>query len=121
MPRYNVEYNGKWACFSTIVDGFVTSFMDKTDYEQWRLEEYGRANYKPAEQCNVYTIAEAIEDASLYHNKKEIVENLMEVGLAASEAVELWRKYKLKPEDRDPEEPEDNAEKDSDEWEPNTE
>lgn len=36
MPRYNVEYNGKWACFSSIVDGFVTEFMNKSEYEEWR-------------------------------------------------------------------------------------
>lgn len=40
MPRYNVEHKGKWACFSSVVDDFITWFMPKTDYEIWRKEEY---------------------------------------------------------------------------------
>lgn len=36
MPRYNIEYNGKWACFSSISDSFITEFMDKDVYEEWR-------------------------------------------------------------------------------------
>lgn len=34
MPRYNVEYNGKFACFSSIVDNFVSEFTDKESYEK---------------------------------------------------------------------------------------
>ena len=59
MPRYNIEHNGKWACFSSICDRFVTEFMDKYNYEVWRRIEYGVKDYKPAEQCNTMTIKEA--------------------------------------------------------------
>lgn len=31
MPRFNVEADGEWACFSSIVDAFVTPFMQKED------------------------------------------------------------------------------------------
>jgi len=94
MPRYNVEYNGKWATFSTISDGFVTEFVGKEEYEKWRLEEYGRAGYKPAEQCNMMTMAEAISSASLNLSKKDIINNLVEVGLTEDEAVALWKAHK---------------------------
>ena len=101
MPRFSVEHNGKWACFSTIVDVFVTDFMDKAEYEKWRLEEYGRANYEPAENCNMWTIVEAVEDASLYHSKEKVIENLIKHGINKEEAEELWNSYKLDPEEED--------------------
>jgi len=99
MPRYNVEHNKKWACFSTIVDAFVTGFMGKTEYEEWRLKEYGIEGYKPAEECNKYTIAEAIESASLYHSKDEVIKDLIETGISESESEDLYDKYKIKPEE----------------------
>jgi hypothetical protein len=97
MPRFNVEHNGKWACFSTISDGFVTNFMDRAEYEKWRLEEYGRANYVPAEECNIYTIADAVNARSLNHSKKETIENIVEAGIDISEAEKLWYAHKVKP------------------------
>lgn len=63
MGRYNVEYNGKWAAFSTIVDAFITEFMDKEKYEEWRKEEYGRSNYVPVEEAAI----ETIEDATFFN------------------------------------------------------
>lgn len=42
MPRYNVQRpDGQWACFSSIVDGFITEFMPIDEYQLWRLKEYG--------------------------------------------------------------------------------
>lgn len=42
MPRYNVQNNeGKWACFSSIVDDFITDFMSRAEYQAWREKEYG--------------------------------------------------------------------------------
>jgi hypothetical protein len=41
MPRYNVEHENKWACFSSIVDDFITEFMPLDEYERWRKAEYG--------------------------------------------------------------------------------
>lgn len=73
MPRYNVEYNGKWACFSSIPDGFITPLMDKEDYERWRMEEYGLDQYLPAEKCNRKTMPEAIFSASLNRHTKKLL------------------------------------------------
>ena len=44
MPRFNVrnDETGQWRCFSTIVDDFITDWMDEDEYEKWRKEEYGR-------------------------------------------------------------------------------
>ena len=42
MPRYNVQNEkGEWACFSSIVDDFVTEFMPREEYQAWRIKEYG--------------------------------------------------------------------------------
>ena len=38
MPRYNVQYKNKWACFSSIIDDFVTCFLDKYEYEKWLIK-----------------------------------------------------------------------------------
>ena len=104
MPRYNVEHNGKWACYTTIADGFFTPFMDESEYEKWRLKEYGRAGYKPVRECNIYTMADAISAASLYHSKEEVIEDLLEAGLSKDEAEALWETHKRDPEPEEEEE-----------------
>jgi hypothetical protein len=94
MPRFNVEHNGKWACFSTIPDGFITVFAEKSDYEEWRLEEYGRVSYKPSEDCNIMTMSEAVSSASLNHSKEEVICDLLEAGISPGEADTLYETYK---------------------------
>jgi len=93
MPRYNVEHNGKWACFSTISDGFITKFTDKADHEAWRLLEYGRADYLPAEKCNVMTIGEAVSAAALSNEKEAVINDLIEAGIDNLEAERLYQEY----------------------------
>ena len=63
MPRFNVKRpDGMWCCFSTIVDDYVCEWMQKATYEEWRKEQYGVANYQPAEECNMmeYEVAESM-------------------------------------------------------------
>ena len=60
MPRFNVEKDGQWACFSTIVDDFVTPFMPLGEYEIWRQQQYGSTNI-PISQANRMTYGEAVE------------------------------------------------------------
>lgn len=84
MPRYNVKNaNGKWACFSSIIDEFVTPFMPKDEYEKWRIKEYNytEKDYEPAENCNTMTVEEAIFSLSLNHTGKQILKNLAFCGL----------------------------------------
>ena len=85
MPRYNVkvEKDDKeyWCCYSSIVDFFITPLLSKKDYEHWRLEEYGKANFKPVEECNQMKLVDALFSLSLVHNAEEVVENLREVGI----------------------------------------
>ena len=44
MPRFNVQHpvTKQWRCFSTIVDDYVTGWMDEERYQKWREYEYGR-------------------------------------------------------------------------------
>ena len=44
MPRYNVQHpvTKKWRCFSSIVDNWVTDWMNEDRYQKWREYEYGR-------------------------------------------------------------------------------
>lgn len=92
MPRYNVRnYNGKWACFSGIIDEFITPFMPKSEYEKWRIEEYGytEKDYEPAEKCNMMTVEEAIHSLSLNHSGADILRNLIFAGLICTPRKDL--------------------------------
>ena len=80
MPRYNVEADDEWACFSTISDGFITPFMPLEEYEKWRDREYGRTK-SPLEHANKMSLREALFDMGIYNSDKEIIENLREVGI----------------------------------------
>ncbi len=82
LGRYNVEYKGKWAAFSTIVDAFITEFMDKEKYEEWRKEEYGRSNYVPVEEAAIETIEDATFSIRLNRNHDHALECLKESGLS---------------------------------------
>ena len=95
MSRYNVEHKGKWACFSTISDSFITEFVDKEIYEAWRKEEYGRAGYSPLDErgVNIMSIEEAVHSISLNRTYTETVEVLIETGIDEKEASELAKNY----------------------------
>ena len=44
MSRFNVQHpvTKEWRCFSTIVDDWITDWMDEKTYQHWREMEYGR-------------------------------------------------------------------------------
>jgi len=60
MPRFNVENpkTGEWRCFSTIVDDWITDWMDEERYEQWRKLEYGR-HCSPVRKSNQMSLDQA--------------------------------------------------------------
>lgn len=87
MPRYNVEADGEWACFSGIVDAFITPFMPLNEYEKWREAEYGKDN-APLEQANKMSLKDALFRLSLNKDDDEIVKNLREAGLIDDESKE---------------------------------
>lgn len=65
MSRYNVEHEGRWACFSTLTEEFITPFMCVKRYNWWRKRQYGKAGYVPLPEANTMTYAEAIERIKL--------------------------------------------------------
>lgn len=87
MGRCNVEHNGKWACFSSIVDAFITEFMTKVDYEKWRKLEYGK-HLNPLE-FNVKTINDVLFSIRLNRTHDEAIECLLESGLSKEESEQL--------------------------------
>jgi hypothetical protein len=89
MPRYNVNHNDKWACFSSIVDGFITPFMDKSDYESWRKFQYGSLDYRPIEECNCITIQKATFLIRLNRTHEDALNCLLECGLPHDECEKL--------------------------------
>lgn len=68
MPRFNVEHNGEWACFSTVCEDFITQFMPFEEYELWRSFEYGQSKC-PFEQSNKMTYEEAIRRKERHTNE----------------------------------------------------
>lgn len=89
MPRYNVNYNGKWACFTSVSDGFITPFMDKSDYEEWRKQQYGIADYRPAEECNMMTMKESVVSIRMNRTHNDALTCLLECGLPVEECEKL--------------------------------
>lgn len=89
MPRYNVKYNEKWTCFSSVSDGFITKFMDKFEYEKWRKQQYGKQGYSPLEQCNTMTIKESAFSIRLNRTHDEAMKCLLESGLPESECKRI--------------------------------
>lgn len=89
MPRYNVNYKDKWACFSSIGDGFITGFMNKDAYEEWRKEEYGLEDYQPAEKRNMMEMQEAVYSVRLNRSRNSAMKCLLESGLSETECEQL--------------------------------
>lgn len=83
MPRYNVEADGEWACFSSVCDAFVTPFMPLDKYEEWRDEEYGN-NKNPLMDSNTKTLRQCLFFLSLNNSPDSIIQNLTEAGLMCS-------------------------------------
>lgn len=44
VPRFNVQRpsDKKWACFSTVIDDYITPFMSENEYQEWRETQYGK-------------------------------------------------------------------------------
>lgn len=87
MGRCNVEYKGKYASFSSIVDAFITEFMSKEDYEAWRLLEYGK-NLRPIE-FNMKSMDDVSFSIRLNRSHDEAIECLLECGLSKEESEQI--------------------------------
>ena len=60
MPRYNVQHptTKEWRCFSSVVDDWVTDWMEEKKYQKWREAEYGR-QAGPIREANQMSLEEA--------------------------------------------------------------
>lgn len=88
MPRFNVEYKGQWACFSSVSDSFITTFGDRASYEKWRIAEYGK-NCDPTEKSNSATMEQAVFSMRLNRSREKALQLLLECGLTEKDSVEL--------------------------------
>ncbi|MBR6678748.1 MAG: hypothetical protein IKL58_00295 [Phascolarctobacterium sp.] len=80
MPRFNVEVNGEWACYSSISESFLTEFMPLQEYEEWRDKEYGK-NKTPLEHANRVPLKEVLRDMSICNSDDYILRELRNAGL----------------------------------------
>lgn len=98
MPRYNVQReDGKWACFSTISNAYISDFVDEDKYEDWRKGEYGQAGYLPVRECNAMTVEESLRDICLNRSYDEAIKLIKKAGIATQDNIikvlEIRRKY----------------------------
>ena len=72
MPRFNVNKpnTDEWACFSTIVDDFVTEFMPRSEYQKWREREYG-IHCGEIEDSNIMNYKDALETIEFRRSVRE--------------------------------------------------
>ena len=94
MPRFNVKrQDGKWACFSSVSDSYITKFMSEKQYDRWRKAEYGRCDYRPIREgnCNMMSVDETILSISLNRDEEEGIHELKIVGLATPENLTKLR------------------------------
>lgn len=91
MPRYNVNHNDKWACFSSICDGFITGFMTIEKYQRWRKKEYG-FKAGPVAEANQMSFEDAIFSMCLNKTKVDVVKELEEIGLKEDEYLSIVEK-----------------------------
>jgi len=87
MSRYNIKYKGKWACFSSVVDAFITEFMDKYEYEKWRLSEYG--DNLVSVECRMKLMKEVAFSIRLNRSHYQAVKCLAECGLSEKECEQI--------------------------------
>ena len=92
MPRFNVEHNGQWACFSSVSDGFVTRFMDPAHYDSWRRAEYGRAGYRPIEEANRMDLSDVVRAVFLNRSRRAGLAELESAGLSPEDIASLMQK-----------------------------
>lgn len=87
MPRYNVQHpeTKMWRCFSSIVDDYITDWMDEKRYERWRKRQYG-INCGPVREANIMTYEDAEETIRRMHEDDEDESNSRNQGLFPTEA-----------------------------------
>lgn len=62
MPRFNVHNpdTDEWRCFSSVIDGWITDWMEEERYLLWREHQYGEKNV-PLEKANQMSLEDAEE------------------------------------------------------------
>ena len=77
MPRYNVMHpiTHRWRCFSSVIDDWITGWMEEEEYQAWRIEEYGkkagdlysanRMSYTEAKEAIAFRLERESEDEAV--------------------------------------------------------
>ena len=87
MGTCNIEYKGKYACFTSVSDAFMTEFMNKDDYEEWRLSRFGD-DLRPIEY-NLKSMEKAAFWIRMNRSQAEAIECLLDCGLSEEEAEQI--------------------------------
>ena len=89
MSRYDINYKNKWACFSSIADGFITEFMKPAQYKEWIKQEYGKNYKRPLNQFNTKTIQDCASSIRMNRTHNEAIECFLESGLSKEECEQI--------------------------------
>ena len=91
MGRCNVRReDGKWACFSTVVDAFITPFVSEKRYEAWLRKEYGRS-WRPVSGGYKMPFDETLDAICLNRTREEVIEQLKFAGINTPEVLKKIR------------------------------
>ena len=74
MPRFNIEHEGKYFVYSSIVDNFIGEFDTFEELQKWRKQEYKcDCSEKTFEEldANKMSYEEAKERIKLHHGEEE--------------------------------------------------
>lgn len=81
MPRYNVKHNDKYAVYTSVSDGFITSFMTRDEWINWRKIEYGTsAEYDDEKDINFKTLEESFQSMLVYNDLEDVEQEAEEMG-----------------------------------------
>ena len=94
MPRYNIEADGEWACFSTIVDAYITPFVSEKRYEAWLRGEYGRS-WKPVSEGYKMPFEDTLDAICLNRTREEVIEQLEFAGINTPGVIEKIRVIRM--------------------------
>ena len=115
MPSYAVRYKDKWAVFTSIADGFISSFMPEEEFVKWCQLKYNEPEQCSVPDCkcpfhrkrfterNQMTMEEAVDAMMPSYGRrsrilKKTVNELVELGIDKDDAEKLvtavWQERK---------------------------
>ena len=90
MPHFNIKHKNKYYVFSTAVDAIIYEFDTFEELQKYRLEEYGKSNFK-----DIKTFEE------LQANKMKLKDTILPMIFGGNEKKDFITQYYMLLDDED--------------------